>query len=337
MNIKASSLFGNITDKDQLGSQNTGRKTIFAGELFGKNRTKGAGTDRVTQIQEQARKKASKILSDVFDAEKELDQQITEMKEKSQELIGVRSESIEELKKAEVNRQALAEQYGVDTDSEEYKDLELLRRERDAIPGTESALTAGEERELERIHKEGLTQYQKQMLEQDDAAQYYQNQLDQAEQGISGISSSLRNIQIELLKSDPMVKAQSQAEEVMIQASKDIISEIRKDGMDHIEEEIQKVVEKAKEEAEKKEEEKEKLEESKEKKEELEQQIEAVRDHASQKEEPIFKPEFEEIDLDVMSSYNDTKKHANKELERLIENLEIIMDDLKGVEVDVNL
>lgn len=337
MNIKAGSLFGGVADKSQLGGQNTGRKTIFAGDILGFGRAKGAGVDRVTQIREQARKKASKILSDVFDAEKGLDQQIADMKEQSQKYVDIRRASIQELKKVEENRQALAEQYGVDTDSDEYRDLELLRRERDAVPGTESALTAEEERELERIHKEGITRYQKEMLEQDDVANYHQEQLDRAEKGISSINSSLRSIQIERLKSDPMLEAQSQAEEVLQQASKEILGEMRKEGMNHIEEKLQEVVEKAKEEAEKKEEQEEKLEKIKEKKEDMEQQIEAVRDKTEQKGESVPEPELDELDLDVMSSYNDTRKHANKELERLIENLEMIMDDLKGAEVDINL
>lgn len=337
MNIKASSLLGGAAENSQMDSQSTKRKTIFAGDILGFGRAKGAGADRVTQIREQARKKASKILADVFSAERELDQQIAEMKDKSEEYTGIRSESIQELKKVEENRQALAEQYGVDPDSEEYRDLELLRRERDAVPGTESALTAGEERELERIHKEGVTRYQKEMLEQDDVQTYYQDHLDEAENGISSINSSLRSIQVERLKSDPMLEAQSQAEEVLQQASKEIIGEIYNEGKNHIEEKLQEVVEKAKEEAEKKEEQEEKLEEIKEKKEELEEQIEAVRDETARKEEPVPEPALDELDLDVMSSYNDTRRHANQELERLIENLEMVMDDLKGAEVDVNL
>lgn len=338
MNINLNKLFYNAAAGSQTNSANTGRKTLFAGDLLGFGRNGSAGKfDRVSQIREQARKRASKIIGDVFSAEKELDQQISDMKDKSQELAGIRSESIKELKKVEENKAALMESYGVDKDSEEYKDLELLRRERDAKPFTDSALTPEEERELERIHGQGLTGFQRDMLEQDEFATYHQEQLDRAEQGISGISSSLRNIQIERLKSDPMVDAQSQAEEIMVQASKEIMGEFRKEGMDHIEEKLQEVVEKAKEEAEKKEELEEKLEERKEKKEELEEQIQAVRDKTAQKEESIPKPELERIDLDVMASYNDTKKHADKELERLIENLEMIMDDLKGVEVDVNL
>ena len=41
--------------------------------------------------------------------------------------------------------------------------------------------------------------------------------------------------------------------------------------------------------------------------------------------------------MDVLDSYNKTKKKADQELEKLIDNLEMVMDDLKGAAVDVNL
>lgn len=332
MNI--SRLFSGVADRNSLNQQSTGRKTIFAGEL-GLGQAKGTQQfDRVSQIREQARKKASKILGDVFDSEKKLEQQITEMKEKSGELVSLRRESMEELKKAAQNQTSLMEYYGVEEGSEEYRELELLRRERDAVPHTDSALTYEEEKEIARIHERGVTDFCKDMLELDDTIAYHEGQLQSAESGISGINESLRQMQIERLKSDPMRKAMDQAEEVMQSASKEILGEFRKEGMEHIEEKIEEVVEKAKEEAEKKEEQEEKLKERKEKKEEMEEQIQAVKEHVSEKEESIPEPD---LDLDLITSYNATKNKADKELERLIENLEMIMDDLKGAEIDVNL
>lgn len=283
MYIKANSLFnGKAAENDRLKGQATQRKTIFAGDLPGMGQKKGAaGNERVNQIRDAARKKAAKVIGDVFREEKKMDEQITKMQDKSQELMKLRADSIEELKKIEERRAALAETEGVSEDSDLYKDL-------------------------------------------DKAALYHQNNLQQAESGISGIVSSLRDIRIELNKSDPMLKAQGEAEKIMEQAGKEIIGEYRKDGMKHVEEEIQKVVEEAKEKAEEKEEQEEKLEKIKEKKEELEPEKKAEK-------------EPEKIDTVDLYDYADKKKSADKELERLIENLEMILDDLKGVEVDVSL
>lgn len=334
--MKINYYFSGVEGHGVFSRQDLGRKMIYAGDLMDFGRAKGIKEfDRVTQIRDQAKKKASKIIGDVFASEKKLQQQITDMKEKSLELTDVRKISMEELKKAEENRSDLMATYNVSEDSDEYRDLELLRRERDAIPNTESALTSEEERELERIHEQGISDFQRDMLEQDDISKYYEEKLQSAESGIAGISSSLRQIQIDRLKSHPMLDAQAQAEEVMIQAGKEIMGEFRKEGMDYIEEKLDEVVEKAKEEAEKKEELEEKIEERKEKKEELEEQIQAVKEGVEEKEESIPEPDLP--DFDLMTSYNDTKNQADKELERLIENLELIMDDLKGAEIDVNL
>ncbi len=40
---------------------------------------------------------------------------------------------------------------------------------------------------------------------------------------------------------------------------------------------------------------------------------------------------------EVVQVYTGKKSKADQELEKMIENLEVIMEDLKGVEVDVNL
>ena len=297
MNIKKGDLSGFSLVGNHFKQEETGRKTIFAGNILQTGKPNGKTSfDRTSQIREEAQKKAAKIVEDVFDAEKKFQKQIQDMKDMSQEYVEIRSESIQELQNIEAKKEELSKAYEGKEDSQEY--LSLLK-------------------------------------EQDEMAQVYQNKLEQAETGISGINSSLRSIQIERLKSDPMVEARSQAEEIMKQASKDIIGAIRGEGMNHVEEKLQEVVDRAKEEAEKKEEEEEKREAVKEKKEQLEKQIQAVKENTSEKEENL--PELEEMDMDVLDSYNKTKKQADQELEKLIDNLERVMDDLKGAAVDVNL
>ncbi len=336
MNIRLEGTFGITAGSNQTGSEGAGRKTIFAGDFLNQEKTNGNKKfDRVSQIRQEAQKKASKILGDVFESEKKLEQQVQEMKDKCQEFVGIRSDSIKELDKTATEKASLMESYGVGEDSQEYQDLQMLRREQEAIPGTETALTREEELELERIHESGVTAFQRDMLEQDAKEKVYQEKLDSAEAGITGITSSLREIQIERLKKDPMLEAQDQAEQVMKQAGKEVISEIRSEGMEHIEEKLQEVVDKAKEKAEKKEEEEEKQEAIQEKKEQLEEQIEAAKENSSEKEEALS--DLEEIELDVLDAYNNTKKKADQEIEKLIDNLEMIMDDLKGAAVDVNL
>lgn len=141
-----------------------------------------------------------------------------------------------------------------------------------------------------------------------------QNPEENAEQ-IRSLRESIFNMKQERLKTSPMAEASETADEIMEQASKEIIANLRAEAVDHVEEKLQEVVEQAKEQAAEKEEQEEKLSEQKEKKEELEN--------------------FEEIEN--MVSYKTGKNKANQELEKMVDNLNLIMEDIKGAEIDVNL
>lgn len=310
----------------------TDRKTLFAGDLTKK-------TNSVAQIRERAQKKAQKIISDVFDAEKELDEQVREMREKCKGLFDERAKDCASLKQVYADQRQLMEDNGITEDSEEYKDLELLRKERDAKLDPETKLTDEEKKQLERIHEQGLTKFQSMMLEKDEAARVYGERVEIAERSITQINSSLRDIHIERLKKDPMVDAQKTAEGILMAANDEVIGVLRKEGMEHIKEEIDEVVEKTKEAAEKRKEEEEKLEERKEKKEKLEEQIEKTKESVSD-DHPVetrHSADYEEDMQEVIEAYHGKKSKADEELEQMIENLEMIMEDIKGAEVDINL
>lgn len=315
----------------------TGRKTLFAGDLHQK-------PDTVSQIRERAQKKANKIVGDVFGTEKDLDNMVQEMKEQSAALLDDRAYCAEKLQQLYGDQAKLMEDNEITEESAEYKDLELLRKERDAaLPNSKIEITEEEQEQLDRIYEQGLTRFQMDMLEKDEAIRVYSDRKQAAEQGVSAIAGSLRFIQIERLKEHPMVDAQKQAEGIMKQANDEIIGEARKEGMENVDEKLNEVVEKAKEEEEKKEEEEEKLEERKEKQEELEKQIEKIKENTSDytanytaNESNAF-PDYEKDMQEVVQAYTGKKSKADQELEKMIKNLEVIMEDIKGAEVDVNL
>lgn len=313
--------------------QETGRKTLFAGDLRQK-------PDTVSQIRERAQKKAGKIVGDVFDAEKKLDNMLQEMKDQSAKLLDDRVQYAEELERLYGEQAKLMEENEITEDSAEYKDLELLRKERDAaLPGSKIEITEEEQEQLDRIYEQGLTKFQTDMLEMDEAIKTYSNRKEAAERGVEAIASSLRSIQIDRLKEHPMVDAQKQVEGIMKQANDEIIGEARREGMENIDEKLNEIVEKAKEEAEKKEEEEEKLEERKEKQEELEKQVEKTKESASNQTDNTNQSAFDyEMEMhEVVQGYTRKKSKADDELEKMINNLEVIMEDIKGAEVDVNL
>ena len=223
-----------------------GRRTLFAGNLNQK-------TDTVSQIRERAQKKAGKIIGDVFGAEKNLDNMVQEMKEQSAKLLDDRVHYAEELQRVYGEQAKLMEDNEITEESAEYKDLELLRKERDAaLPNSKIEITEEEQEQLDRIHEQGLTQFQMDMLEKDEAVKVYSSRKEAAEKGVAAIADSLRFIQIERLKEHPMVDAQKQVEGIMKQANDEIIGEARKEGMENIDEKLNEIVEKAEEEAEKK-------------------------------------------------------------------------------------
>lgn len=157
---------------------------------------------------------------------------------------------------------------------------------------------------------------------------------------IKSLRESIFNMKQERLKRSPMLEAEKTADEIMEQASKDIIGQLRSEAVNYVDEKLQEVVEKAKEQAEKKEEQEEKLEEQKEKKEELEKMVE--KNQKADCEESDFSSESkvtvdEYENVENMVSYNSDQNKANAELEKLMDELNLIMDDIKGAEVDVNL
>lgn len=206
------------------------RKTVFAGDLTKK-------TNSVSQVRERAQKKAQKLIKDVFDSEKEMEETLQKMRDKRDGFVDER--------------------------------VTLLK------------------------------QVQQDMLEKDEVSQVYLDRIHEAEQGIASINSSLRGIQIERLKKHPMIDAQKNAQDILMQASKEIIGELRNEAVDHIQEKLDEVVEKAQEEAAKKE-------------------------------------EDDEVQ-EVVSAYQGKKSKADQELKKMMDNLELILEDIKGAEVDVNL
>lgn len=280
--------------------------------------------DTVSQIRERAQKKANKIVGDVFGAEKDLDNMLQEMKEQSASLLDDRAHYAETLQQLYGEQAKLMEDNEITEESAEYKDLELLRKERDAaVPGSKIEITEEEQEQLDRIHEQGLTQFQQDMLEKDEAIKVYSDRKQGAEKGIAAITDSLRFIQIERLKKHPMVDAQKDVEAIMKQANDEIIGEARREGMENVDEKLNEVVEKAKEEEEKKEEEEEKLEERKEKKEELEKQVEKIKDNASDytANESNVSPDYEKDMQEVVQAYSGKKSKADQELEKMIKNL----------------
>lgn len=313
---------------------NKNSKTLFAG-------ARNNPVDTIAMKRERAQKQALKVVGDVFEGEKKLDQDMQAMLDKTDELRRQRIADKESIQQMEAERGTLMELYGVSEDSEEYENLELLRKEKESQnPSLGIELTEEEEARLAQIHEAGLTGFQEEMLSLDDGIKEYEDKVTASEKSIEATQQGWADMKLERLKKDPMAKASEQAEEIMMQANKDIIGELQKEAMNHVEEKLQEVVEEAKEKAEKEKEEEEKLEERKEKKEEIEEAIEKAAENNASSEvsaEPKASETVSRDDMDTMVAYNSEEKDPNKELKKIVEELDLIMEDLKGIEVDTNI
>ncbi len=152
-------------------------------------------------------------------------------------------------------------------------------------------------------------------------------------------------MQIERLKKHPMVDSTKQADEIMEAANKELVGDLYAEAKDHIDEKMEEAKEKAEEKAEKKEEEETKEAERKKDKLELEKQIEQAKQNAAEAAgSEIRVPDQPSMDTSDMQEIidqnsngtNDTTK-IEREIEKLVEELGLIMEDLKGSKVDMSI
>ncbi len=322
-------------EKNSQDSKNSkGGKSIFAGNFNSQN------NNTIELKRKLAYKRAMKILNDTFATEQDIDNSINGLKEQ-QELL--KQEALKDKKAAmgvQDERAQLMESYGVTEDSEEHKELELLRKE--FKPDT--VLTDSEKEQIAGIYKRGLTEYQKGMMELDSKEEIYRQRASQKESSANAISGSITNIELERLKTHPVADATREADEIMEAANKELIGGLWAEAKDNIDEKMEEAMEKAEKEAEEKEEEEKKEAERKKEKLELEKRIEEAKLSSSVTEsaspDTSINTSFDTTEVhDIIqeSSNNSSASKAEKEIQKLVEELNLIMEDLKGAKVDMNV
>ena len=203
----------------------------------------------------------------------------------------------------------LRESYGVEPDSEEQADLELQIKLRKSMkPGSKVELT---EEEFQRLQESGpLTEYQKQALEIEASKGVWQEEIDEAHKQIAVDTQVIRATKLELLKHHGMTDAAKAAEATLQAASDEIVGMLLEEGKDHVEEELDEVVEKAKEEKEEKEEQ------------------EAIREkHKAEQEE-------QNQQLAELPDIQRTQTEVEQKIQEILEKQKLLEEDLKGIQVD---
>lgn len=274
--------------------------------------------DPIAAKREEARKKAMKIIGDAFANDRKIDEDLDARSEHIRKLKTVQNDSNKAINEIEFDRAALRDEYGIDTDSQEEKELQLLEKEfRARQKGSDVQLTKEDMEEIAKIKAKGLTEYQSRSMEMLDYEKPYLDAAYEAKAGIEEENLTIAAIKRELPKNVAMLKAQDKADAIEDAASKEIMGMLVDEAKEHIDEEAKEAEEKAK--------------EKQEKEEELQEKIDAARER---------RKEEEELTEDIVESAQDLNvttaniNDAQKDIKDMMNKLALVEEDMKGAAVD---
>lgn len=303
-------------ERNDKGDGKSGSATIFAGDL-------GIKGDSIAMKRQMAQKKALKVVSDAWGTDSAIDDEINLHRERARQLRADKEElgrTISDIKESE---RMLQKEYGIDDDSQEQKDAELLMKWKEIQGGAGDGKHFTQE-ESERLNtfvqdgmivQDSLTDYQKRLLDMHEGAVNYMVQSDRLDLEIEQEYKIVAGIKLERLKSTPMLDARKEAEQITEEAGKEILGMLFEEGKEHIDEEQKEQKEKAEEIEEKKEEQEELIEKRKEEKEDAEELTKEILEGADN----VSGKSMEEI---------------KQEVKDIVTKMKLVEEDIKGAKVD---
>ena len=136
-----------------------------------------------------------------------------------------------------------------------------------------------------------------------------------------------------------MIKASAAAEDIMDAAGKDIIGMLVEESKEHVDDKLEEEQKKAEEAKQKEEEQQELVDKAKERKEEAEQQAEAISEAKDSQEEVldgVGKADSIELESNIKKKSVDHVEEAQKQINKILKDNNLVNDDLKGIEIDLN-
>ena len=334
-NINSNNINGTIIQTNKKAGEGS-KKTIHANGL-------NPGSDLDTQIafrKKRAQKQAFKIIGDAWDKDKKSDEKLANKvtkKENNQQDISDLKDKIKDIGKF---KEDLMEFYGIDPDSEEQKDLELLEKYQNNKLGVLFNEFSDEEiNRLKELEKTELTEYQKKSLAFSNDEIDLKKQIEDLERQNVVLSEEIKEDILAELKNQNMQKADEAADEIMSAASKDIVGMIIQDGKDKVDKKAEEEKEKTKKLAEEKEEEQEKLEAVKERK--TEQEIAVLRAREEKREQEKLLDNAIEAEALNTNTAKEGIPESNVEMairniDKLMKNNNLLNEDIKGIEIDLD-
>lgn len=296
-------------------------KNIFAGNL-----KIADGTDALIERKRGfAQKQAMKLIGDAWERDTKTAEGIDEMKKSKSDKVKEVQDLRAKLNDIEKDKEAIRKECGIAPDSQEQKDLELLEKYQNYKGGAfDEEFSEEDIKRLEELQNMPRTEYQNKVLAQNAAAGGIKYEIYKKELEVIAINESVTDAQLETLKSQDMLKADDAADSIIAAAEDEIKGILIKDGLDKIEDQ--------------QEEEQEKAEEIKEEKEELQKVDEEKKNREEQEEILENEAKSERMDKNVsMQVKTETSvEAAQKNIQKLLEENNLINEDLKGIEIDFN-
>ena len=290
--------------------------------------------DPIEQKKALAKKQAYKIVQDALANELKMDGSMDEVRAHSERLGEELTQAQNKISEINAEKEKWREECGVDLDSEEQKDLELLEKREAYAGGDLSKTLSGEEmKRLAEIDVKGYTDYQKRALSLEKGKAPYKDIVNRAQAGIISDNAVIRGTRLERLKKDFIRKAQNEKDEALAAAGREVLGMLVDEAKDHMDEKSKELQEKAEERAEKKEEQEEKIEAAKERKAEMEAMADptkAAEEHAAVQTEPIAKDNMTE----AMVQLDSQKADYQQEIEEMMRKMKLMAEDIKGIKVD---
>ena len=211
-----------------------------------------------------AKKRADKLVGNVFKSDKKMDLGVNEMKEKREALLTDTTKQLKELSDLKDQRKEMLSQADDPVMAQNIKDID-----------------------------ERMTEIWKKVEENRVLAKTY--------------GQAVSDVKVERLKSHAMVDASNEAEDLLIQSAKELAASLMDEAKSNIEEDM----EKTKEEAQK-----------------------AKEKHEEKKPD---KDKTEETLAEKLVEQSKKKEDADEKIKKMIDELNLLMDDIKGIEVDTNI
>lgn len=308
-----------VDGHDKASEQENKKKsqTIYMG---------GVGVENeLTQKFAYEQKRALKKILDQLEQDSELAEDTKESGDKIMKLDEQVKKDRSTVQDIEEQKKTLQERYGVEPGSQEEKDLDLLRKQREHTknPFDEQYKLTDEEKEYLADYKP--TQYQQEMLMLDEAGREFGEKVSEGMRDMDVEEASIWATKKALLKVHPMVDAQGEAEDIMEAAINGLIDDLLEQMKDKLDEDTEEQQERIDEE---------KLEalEEKIRREELDKEQAEEEANREKMHESVFTATETAVNLS-----GQTIDSLQTDIKSLIQDQTFLDVDLKGLRVDKKL